>query len=294
MSWRTVIVSSHAKLDLQVGFMQIRCESGMRRVILDEIDVLLIESTAVSLTAALLAELVSRKVRVIFCDRKRLPIAELTPCHGCHDSTRKLRNQLAWTKSVRDEVWREIVKEKISNQAKHLAKRRKEQVCRSLLAYADSVELGDVTNREGLAAKQYFAALFGKAFSREQRCDVNAALDYGYQVMLSFFAREIAVEGYLTELGIFHDNVFNNYNLASDLIEPFRPLVDERVWAWFQDEGNHFGTELKRILVRILHEEIKIAGSSQTVSNAIIAYTRSVTDALNDGVAMKLVFPNYE
>ena len=79
MSWRTVIVSSHAKLDLQVGFMQIRGDDGVRRIILDEIDVLMVESTAVSLTAALLAELVERKVRVIFCDRKRLPVAELTP-----------------------------------------------------------------------------------------------------------------------------------------------------------------------------------------------------------------------
>ena len=290
MSWRTVIVSSHAKLDLQVGFMQIRGDDGVRRVILDEIDVLMIESTAVSLTAALLAELVERKVRVIFCDRKRLPVAELTPCHGCHDSSRRLKMQLEWTREARDCVWQVIVKEKICNQAALLWRIGKRQECDLLLRYAQEIAPGDTTNREGIAAKVYFSGLFGSDFTREKRCDINSALDYGYQVMLSVFAREVAVEGYVTELGIFHDNVYNNYNLASDLIEPFRPLVDAVVRDWFSNLDQEFDKDLKRKLVGLLHEEVKIDGSSQTVINAIISYTRSVTDALMTGNVSGLRF----
>ena len=290
MSWRTVIVSSHAKLDLQVGFMQIRGDDGVRRVILDEIDVLMIESTAVSLTAALLAELVERKVRVIFCDRKRLPVAELTPCHGCHDSSRRLKMQLEWTREARDCVWQAIVKEKICNQAALLRRIGKRQECDLLLRYAQEIAPGDRTNREGIAAKVYFSGLFGSDFTREKRCDINSALDYGYQVMLSVFAREVAVEGYVTELGIFHDNVYNNYNLASDLIEPFRPLVDAVVRDWFSNLDQEFDKDLKRTLVGLLHEEVKIDGSSQTVINAIISYTRSVTDAFMTGNVSGLRF----
>ena len=290
MSWRTVIVSSHAKLDLQVGFMQIRGDDGVRRIILDEIDVLMVESTAVSLTAALLAELVERKVRVIFCDRKRLPVAELTPCHGCHDSSRRLKMQLEWTREARDCVWQAIVKEKICNQAALLRRIGKRQECDLLLRYAQEIAPGDRTNREGIAAKVYFSGLFGSDFTREKRCDINSALDYGYQVMLSVFAREVAVEGYVTELGIFHDNVYNNYNLASDLIEPFRPLVDAVVRDWFSNLDQEFDKDLKRKLVGLLHEEVKIDGSSQTVINAIISYTRSVTDALMTGDVSALRF----
>ena len=290
MSWRTVIVSSHAKLDLQVGFMQIRGDDGVRRIILDEIDVLMVESTAVSLTAALLAELVERKVRVIFCDRKRLPVAELTPCHGCHDSSRRLKIQLAWTREARARVWQLIVKEKICNQAALLQRIGKGQEYDLLLRYAQEVGPGDRTNREGVAAKTYFSGLFGSDFTREKRCDINSALDYGYEVMLSVFAREVAVEGYVTELGIFHDNVYNSYNLASDLIEPFRPLVDAVVRDWFSNLDQEFDKDLKRKLVGLLHEEVRIDGTSQTVINAIISYTRSVTDALMTGDVSGLRF----
>lgn len=294
MSWRTVIVSSHAKLDLQVGFMQIRNEEGLKRIILDEIDVLMIESTAVSITAALLSELVNRKVKVVFCDKQRLPIAELIPYHGCHDSSRRLKLQIAWDEEVKRRVWRRIVMEKILNQAKLLRRAGKRQEYENLLHYSESVEPGDVTNREGLAAKQYFAALFGSDFTREKKCDVNAALDYGYQVMLSVFAREIAAEGYVTELGIFHDNIYNGFNLASDLIEPFRPLVDSVVRDWFSALDQEFDKDLKRKLVGLLHEEIPINGNMQTVMNAIIVYTRSVTDAMFSGDETIIKFPNYE
>lgn len=290
MSWRTVIVSSHAKLDLQVGFMQIRGEDGVKRVILDEIDVLLIESTAVALTTALIAELLARRVRIIFCDRRHLPVGEVTPCHGCHDSSRRLKIQLEWLPEVRAEVWRRIVIEKIFNQAKVLEQKGHQQESLNLRLYAGRVEANDSTNREGAAARQYFAALFGSDFARERPCDVNAALDYGYQILLSVFAREVAVEGYVTELGIFHGNVYNNYNLASDLIEPFRPLVDIVVSDWFSDCKAIFDKELKRKLVGLLHEEVVIDGLKQTVINAAISYTRSVTEALSSGDLSNLRF----
>lgn len=291
MSWRTVIVSSHAKLDLQVGFLQVRGEDGTKRVVLDEIDILLVESTAVSLTAALVAELVARKVRVIFCDKKHFPLAEVVPYHGCHDSSRRLKMQLSWTRRTRELVWQRIVKEKIINQAKLLSRVGKRDACALLTRFSEEVDPGDARNREGLAAKQYFAALFGSDFTREKPCDVNAALDYGYQVMLSVFAREISCEGYVTEIGIFHDNVFNGYNLASDLIEPWRPLVDAFVRDWFSNLDQEFDRELRRKLVSLLHEDIMIDGAQQTVMNAIVLYTRSITDAMFSGEVSGLRFP---
>lgn len=294
MSWRTIVVASHSKLDLQVGFLQIRNAESSKRVILDEIDVLLIESTAVSLTAALLAELIERKVKVIFCNRQRNPMAELVPYHGCHDCTRRLRVQLGWGIESKANIWREIVKEKIRNQSALLRRVGKSEAARLLTLYADAVLPGDVTNREGLSAREYFSALFGSDFSREKRCDVNSALDYGYQVMLSVFTRELSCEGYLTQLGIFHDNTYNSFNFASDLIEPFRPYVDDVVRTYFMNVGAEFDKDARRSLVNLLHREVELDGKRQSMINAITLYVRSVTTALCENDTLRLRFPTFE
>ena len=98
-----------------------------------------------------------------------------------------------------------------------------------LISYLPQIEEYDVTNREGHAAKVYFNAVFGMDFSRSQENVTNAALNYGYSLILSAFNREVAANGYLTQLGLFHDNMFNFYNLSCDLMEPFRVLVDRAV-----------------------------------------------------------------
>lgn len=294
MSWRTVIAANHSKLDLQIGFLQVRGDNETKRIILDEIDLLILESTAVSVTTALLSELIKRKIGVILCDSKRFPIAELVPYHGCHDSTRRLRMQLLWSQGAKELIWQKIVKEKIANQVKVLQRYGKIDTASMLLQYISQVELGDKSNREGLAAKLYFPALFGDGFTREKKCEVNVALDYGYQVMLSVFARELAVGGYVTELGIFHNNIYNSYNLASDLIEPFRPLVDSKVLELFQDKSRCFDKEVRREMVALLHEEIEISSNRQTIINAIAIYTRSITDGLNNCTSDNVCFPVYE
>jgi CRISPR-associated endonuclease Cas1 subtype II len=96
------------------------------------------------------------------------------------------------------------------------------------------VVLGDKTNREGHAAKVYFNALFGKDFSRKQLNDINAGLNYGYSIILSMFSREIVKNGCITQIGIKHSNYFNQYNLASDLMEPFRVIIDHVLATLFR------------------------------------------------------------
>ena len=120
MSWRTVVISNRCKLDLKMGYMVIRAEET-KRIFLDEIAVLLIENPAVSLTGCLLEALTEKKIRVIFCGSERTPIAELNPLHGSHDTTRKLRQQLAWAEETKGAVWTYIIADKIEKQAELLA-----------------------------------------------------------------------------------------------------------------------------------------------------------------------------
>lgn len=278
MSWRIVVISKRAKLDLQLGQMVVRSDDATTKIILSEISTLLIESTAVSLTTSLIAELAKRKIKVIFCDEKRNPSCELVNYYGSHDTSNKMRKQIVWKKNTKEAVWTEIVSEKIRKQKELLEIFGKEE-SKVLSSYLEKIEWGDKTNREGHAAKVYFNALFGQDFTRTKDNCINAALNYGYSIVLSAFTREITVNGYLTQLGIFHDNMFNQFNLASDFMEPFRVLVDKKVCKMELLEFEH---SEKMQLVDILNQEVQIDGRIQYVNNAIKIYCKSVLEALNE------------
>lgn len=289
MSWRVIVISSRAKLDLKLNYMVIRGEET-HKVFLSEISLLLIESTAVSMTAALLAELVKRKIKVIFCDGRRNPVSELVPYYGSHDSSAKIKAQINWSSSAKEQIWTEIVKEKIRQQMS-LLKYSERSEAEILKRYLKEVELNDSTNREGLSAKIYFSALFGAGFSRSEDNLINAALNYGYSILLSAFNREIAANGFLMQLGLFHDNIFNPFNLASDLMEPFRPLVDRIVLAMSLEDFSH---EEKMVLVNVLNQEVMIDHKKQYVNNAIKIYCKSVFDALHSEDVSMLRFYHCE
>ena len=277
MSWRIVVISKRAKLDYQMGCMVVRNEE-VTKIHLGEISTVLIESTAVSITTSLLSELTKKKIKVIFCDEKRNPSSELIGYYGSHDTSNKVRKQIQWSRNIKDAVWTEIVTEKIRKQKELLEYLGKEE-SGVLQSYLNEICWNDETNREGHAAKVYFNALFGLAFTRTEDCVVNAALNYGYSIILSAFTREIVAGGYITQLGLFHDNMFNQFNLASDLMEPFRPLVDRLVAHMTLVEFEH---TQKMELVNLMNQEVMINERCEFISNAIKIYCKSVFDALED------------
>lgn len=289
MSWRTVVISSNAKLDYQMGYMVVRRMDTVK-IHLSEMEILIIESTAVSLTAALLSELSKKKIKVIFCDEKRNPSSELVGYYGAHDTSAKIRTQIAWKSDVQKAVWTEIVTEKIRKQADHLAYWKLVE-SEMLYGYIGEIQFDDATNREGHAAKVYFNALFGMDFTRTAENSLNAALNYGYSLLLSSFNRCVVANGYLTQLGLFHDNMFNPFNLASDLMEPFRPIVDYKVK---QMNPSKFEHEEKMEVLKILQEEVTVNGRKEYVNNAIKIYCKSVFDAINDEDISEIRFYQYE
>lgn len=289
MSWRIVCISSVSKLDYKMGYLVVRNQEGLKRVHLSEISVLILESTAISMTAYLLCELNKQKISVIFCDEKRIPYGILTALYGSHDTSLKYRQQIQWSPANKAFIWAEIVKSKIRGQYSVLTDAHNEEK-QLLLQYIEQVQPADTTNREGHAAKVYFNALFGMDFSRSQDNFINAALNYGYGILLSIFAREVTCNGYCTQFGISHDNMFNSLNLASDLMEPFRPFVDRIVSKM---ELIQFEHDEKVWLMQMLNQQIQIAGKQQYLLNAIRIYTKSVLDAMEQGDISLLRFPYY-
>ena len=279
MSWRTIVITGNAKLDYKMDYMMVRKSDMTTRIYIGEIGMLIIESTAISLTTMLLCELTKHKIKIVFCDENHNPQSELAPYYGSHDTSAKIRNQIQWSEEVKENIWTEIVSEKIRQQSIHLKKNNLEVKANTLTKYLKEIELGDKTNREGHAAKVYFNALFGTDFSRSKECAINAALNYGYGILLSCFNREIITNGYITQLGLFHNNMFNQFNLSCDLMEPFRILVNQIV---VQNKPEKFEREEKLDFIYMLEDEVLIDGKHQYVSNAIKIYCRSVFDALNE------------
>ncbi len=292
MSWRVVMVSKPSKLDYSLGYMVVRDVESTIKVHLSEISVLIIENTRCSVTTALLSRLIEEKIKVIFCDEKRNPISELTAYYGSHDCSQKLKNQLKWSVEIKQQIWTLIVEEKIRNQSSLLQFYNLSQ-CELLDRYIDELEFNDSTNREGHAAKVYFNALFGMGFTRNSEDPINAALNYGYSIILSVFNREIVSNGYLTQLGLFHDNMFNQYNLSCDLMEPYRPIVDSVVKA---NDIKNFTREEKITIIKILNKEIEIDGKINTLLNSVKIYCKSIFNALDEQDLSLIKFPviNYE
>ncbi len=286
MGYRTIVISKRCKLDYRMGYMEVR-ESSTRRVLLSEIDLLVIENPAVSLTGILLEKLLDEKIDVVFCDSTHNPMANLIPLYGSVDCSRKLRTQIAWPEKIKGEAWTVIVAEKIRKQAEYLHVLGYEAESGLIRSYLPELQYRDATNREGHSAKVYFNALFGMDFTRNQDTTINAALNYGYALLLSIVNREVVAKGYNTQLGFFHDNIFNPFNLSSDLMEPFRIVVDRFV---YNQRFASFGTEEKHRMLELFQTELGIDNTRQYFTNAVKIYVKSVFDAINENDMNRILF----
>lgn len=288
MSWRTIVITNQAKLSYKNGYMIVRGED-VSMIHLSEINTVLIDTTAVSITSYLICELMKNKIKLVFCDEKRNPQSEVVPYYGSHDTSKKINMQLNWNDETKSLVWTKIIFQKIMNQADHLKKLNLSNWDK-LMEYVYDLQLNDVTNREGHAAKVYFNTLFGKDFSREEANDINAALNYGYSIILSAFNKAIVANGYITQIGLKHKNYFNQFNLTSDLMEPFRVFVDEIVYI---HQFEPFNNKYKLILIDLLNKKIRINSKEYYLTNAIELYVRHVFKALETNKIENLVFMEY-
>ena len=277
--WRTIVITERCKLDLRYNNMNIRKNESLKQVNISEIGVLIIESTSVSITSALLSELMKNKIKVIFCDETHNPESELIPYYGGYDSSERIKSQIFWDDEIKENLWTLIVSEKIRKQMEVLKYFNLKEY-KLLENYMFQVEHFDSTNREGHAAKVYFNSLFGVNFNRDDKENViNMALDYGYSILLSLFNREVVSNGYTTNIGLFHRNKFNPFNLSCDLMEPFRPLVDKLVVEMGID---NFGTDEKRNLQQLLSTQLYIKNKEYYLQDVIKIYTKSLLDGLDE------------
>ncbi|HEM6045261.1 type II CRISPR-associated endonuclease Cas1 [Streptococcus suis] len=278
MGWRTVIVNTHSKLSYKNNHLIFKDATRTEMIHLSEVDILLLETTDIVLSTMLIKRLVDENILVIFCDDKRLPTAHLMPYYARHDSSLQLSKQIDWEEAVKAEVWTHIISQKILNQSIYLSACGFIEKSQSVMNLYHSLELFDPSNREGHSARIYFNTLFGNDFNRELDNDINASLDYGYTLLLSMFAREVILSGCMTQLGLKHANQFNQFNLASDIMEPFRPIIDQIVY----ENRNHSFVKIKRELFTIFSDTFQYNNKEMYLTNIVSDYTKKVIKALNN------------
>lgn len=289
MSFRTIVIESRCKLEYSLNYLVCRKGNEELKVLLDEIKTIIVNSTQVSITTSLLAECLDKKIKIIFTDSRHNPTGELVPYQNNFYSYKKIKEQMSFDQESKDILWQYITKEKILNQAKNLKFAGKDEAYVKLISYIDEVEIGDISHREGHAAKVYFNALFGNHFSRDNDCLINRCLNYGYAIILSAINREIKSLGYLTELGVHHIGESNSFNLGCDLMEPLRAYVDYYVINHMVDDDNY-----KSKYAEMLKEYVKYNDKAIILDNAIKLYVEDLFQYLKTGDLSKITFIKYE
>ena len=264
--------------------MVVRKEDGTTRVHLSELSSIILQSTQVFLSAYLLSELAKNKISLVVSDEKFSPIGQFLPLYGAHNTSKRVVEQLAWGEPIKKRVWQRIARDKIYQQARLLEEQNLVKEAKKLSSCIQEVRSGDSTNREAYAARVYFAALFGQQFSRDLDTPVNAALNYGYAVLLSMVNREIVSRGYLTQCGIYHRNEYNQFNLASDFMEPFRPVVDRLV---VDSAIEVFDRTIRRVLGDLANRTLAYKGGSYRFGSVVSLYVQDCFSALNKRIVIE-------
>jgi CRISPR-associated protein Cas1 len=288
MAFRNIVVQNPANISLKNSQLIIRTDTE-HSVAIEDISALLIESRQTNISTAALSKLGECGCAVFFCNEKHLPCAVMTPFATHSRELSVLKSQLDAGEVLKKHLWQSVVVSKISNQARCLQMCGQEKTAEGLRNMAADVRSGDSGNVEATAALRYFPALFGKGFIRGRDDGINSALNYGYAIIRGAMARFLATYGFTSALGLHHRSELNNFNLADDLMEPFRPVIDLLVYINFQSE-DELTPESKHLLFNSLNLDILSGGQHHSVNYAIERLVQSYGRALEQEEA-KLLLP---
>lgn len=292
MAWRIIGINNPARLSLSNNQLLIEQDEVISLPI-EDIDSLVLDSYGITATANLLTALATGGTTVVICDDKHLPASILLP-YSQHSRQAKIsRLQIAASQPLRKQLWQTIIVQKITNQADVLQHFQLNHT--PLRDLASKVYSGDKTNRESQAARHYFSELLEDSTRRKPMWH-NAALNYGYALLRSSIARHIAARGLIASQGIFHRSELNSFNLADDIIEPYRPIVDEYILSHVApfhlgkpDEG--LSTRDKQLILDIFNNSAIIGDKKYSLKHAIERTVESFVQAIEASEADKLALP---
>ena len=299
MGWRTIIVSKPSKISLKNhNFLYAPIDGDDIVVPLIDISVLILETHQVTITSALLSKIAEKNIVLFSCDKKHTPNGIFIPFHQHSRFSLMVHLQTKWSEPFKKRLWQQIIQQKIKNQANVLKQINKQRGFKELINIALKVKSGDSENLESYSAKLYFNYLFN-GFKRRDICDWrNSALNYGYSIIRAVIARDLSASGLIPALGLHHKNQLNAFNLADDLIEPFRAFIDYEVNKIFNNQNlpiiHELTFEHKVKLVELLQKTISINDEKYTMLNASSIVVNSLVNATKENDPKKINLPRLD
>lgn len=285
MLYRSIYIGNPAYLklkDKQLKVTDPETKEEKGSVPIENIGLLMLDHYQITLSHQLIQELMKNNVILISCDERHLPLAGMLPFSGNTLFSERVKTQIEVSEPLKKQLWKQTVECKIQNQLKVLEQLGK--YASPMYEYLKEVKSGDTTNMEGIAAQHYWKYLIDNDFLRDRFGDYpNPFFNFGYGVLLSIIARALVDTGLLLVLGIFHRNKYNPYCLASDIMEPYRPITDLLVMKWLQlhPEKQSLDKESKTFLLQIATQDVNIeklvrpliVGVKMTASSLLKCYT---------------------
>lgn len=285
------IASDGLHLSIHRGFLRVERDRGeIGRVPLDDIHAVIIHAHGVTWSTNLVAGLAESGAPVVFCGANHAPVAVALPLDGHHAQNARMQAQLAASKPLMKQLWRQIVSAKILMQGSLLAAHAIAGA-EAFPFMARRVSSGDRENLEAQAARRYWPLLMGQAFRRNRDAGgINGLLNYGYAIMRATCARAVVAAGLHPTLGIQHANRGNAFALADDLVEPFRPLVDAVAAHMARNGLTELDPRAKRRFARLTAFDLRLAGETSPVSMAAARLAQSLARAFETGRPQLMLF----
>lgn len=279
-AYRTLFLSNPAKLSHKNNNLFLHLQERESVFIpLRDIHTIIIDTPQISLSSSLLQAFARYKITLFISDDSHLPSGIFLPFLSHYRNAQMLQSQIALSKQNKSILWQKIIQSKICNQANLLIEEDHLSIAAKLQSLQKGVKLGDSTNNEAKASMFYFPALFGKNFFRKDPAPINSALNYGYAILRGVIARNIVGSGLLPSLGIFHANQFNPFNLADDLIEPYRPFVDSKVLSLELKESFELSHRVE--LTNLLNAKVSLGGKFYPLHRSVTRMVQSIANFIS-------------
>lgn len=293
---RTLVITSPCKMNIRYGQLQIlnRDTGETNAVPVEDLGYLILDHRQISVTQSLLEELTENNTAVVFCDSRHHPSSMLLNLDSNQIQSEIFRCQIEASMPLKKNLWKQTISAKIKNQA-YLLKSR-DLPWKDLMTHSRNVKSGDSDNREGLAARLYWSRLFGGGFRRNREGPApNNMLNYGYIVLRAAVARALTGSGLLPTLGIHHKNRYNAFCLADDIMEPYRPYVDDTVMDIYNDNPytEDLDTYLKQRILQFLTMDTQFEQIVRPLTTGLSHTTASLARCFA-GEARKIEYPVME
>ena len=279
------IAEENRYISLKRGFIVIQQgNEELGSVPLDDVAVLLLSAQGVTITKNVLNALSEKGCITIFCGQNYIPLSMVLPVASHTYYTKIIKTQINASEPLKKRIWQKIVIQKIKNQALSLKYCGKTDGVHLIEKISRMVKSGDPDNREAYAARMYWKDLFGDSFIRDKNGEgINAFLNYGYAIMRAAMARAICAHGLIPSLGIHHDNNLNQFCLADDLFEIYRPIIDTFVYKLTEKGETELKPENKKLLANLLKVKVHTSEGESQVVQSMQYMASSFVNALEVG-----------